>query len=78
MKQAVLLDLEERILEEQRGRLDAELRKTTQHVNLFEKVKIPEATDHIKKIQVYLGDQQTAAVVRGKIAKSGLAKAAQQ
>jgi V/A-type H+-transporting ATPase subunit D len=31
---------------------------------------------NIKKIQVYLGDQQTAAVVRGKIAKSGTEKAA--
>jgi V/A-type H+-transporting ATPase subunit D len=77
MKQALLLDLELRILDEQRARLNAELRKATQHVNLFEKVKIPEAAGHIKKIQVYLGDQQTAAVVRGKIAKSGLAKAAQ-
>jgi V/A-type H+-transporting ATPase subunit D len=44
-------------------------------VNLFEKIKIPEAMDNIKKIRVYLGDQQTAAVVRGKIAKRGLAKA---
>jgi V/A-type H+-transporting ATPase subunit D len=44
-------------------------------VNLFEKIKIPETKGSIKKIQVYLGDQQTAAVVRGKIAKRGLARA---
>ena len=76
MKQAILLDLEAQIVEEQRRRLDHELRITTQRVNLFEKIKIPETRGHIKKIQVYLGDQQTSAVVRGKIAKSGLEKAA--
>ena len=77
MKKVLLLDLEAQIVEEQRIRLDRELRTTTQRVNLFEKVKIPEARGNIKKIQVYLGDQQTAAVVRGKIAKSGTEKAAQ-
>jgi len=77
LKQIFLLDLEERIVEEQRQRLENELRITTQRVNLFEKIKIPETRENIKKIQVYLGDQQTAAVVRGKIAKRGLARAAQ-
>ncbi|GHT79065.1 ATP synthase subunit D [Spirochaetia bacterium] len=77
MKQVFLLDLEAQTLEEQRRRLDHELRVTSQRVNLFEKIKIPETRGHIKKIQVYLGDQQTAAVVRGKIAKRGLARAAQ-
>jgi len=76
MKKVLLLDLESQVVEEQRKRLDKELRTTTQRVNLFEKVKIPEARGNIKKIQVYLGDQQTAAVVRGKIAKSGTEKAA--
>ena len=76
MKQAILLDLEAQIVEEQRKRLDHELRITTQRVNLFEKIKIPETKGNIKKIQVYLGDQQTSAVVRGKIAKAGLEKVA--
>ena len=75
LKQVFLLDLEAQVVEEQRRRLDHELRVTTQRVNLFEKIKIPETKGNIKKIQVYLGDQQTAAVVRGKIAKRGLAKA---
>ena len=78
MKEVLLIDLEARIVEEQRRRLNNELRVTTQRVNLFEKVKIPETRGNIKKIQVYLGDQQTAAVVRGKIAKRGLAKAVQK
>jgi len=76
IRQILLLDLEAQIVEEQRRRLDRELRITTQRVNLFEKVKIPEARGNIKKIQVYLGDQQTASVVRGKIAKGGTGKAA--
>ena len=78
LKQVFLLDLEAQIVEEQRRRLSHELRITTQRVNLFEKVKIPETKGNIKKIRVYLGDQQTAAVVRGKIAKRGLVKAAQR
>ena len=77
LKKVFLLDLEAQIVEEQRSRLNHELRVTTQRVNLFEKIKIPETRGNIKKIQVYLGDQQTAAVVRGKIAKRGLARAAQ-
>ena len=77
LKKVFLLDLEAKIVEEQRSRLNHELRVTTQRVNLFEKIKIPETRGSIKKIQVYLGDQQTAAVVRGKIAKRGLARAAQ-
>ena len=75
LKQVFLLDLEAEVVEEQRRRLDVELRITTQRVNLFEKIKIPETRNNIKKIQVYLGDQQTASVVRGKIAKRGLARA---
>ena len=74
LKQIILLDLEFNVLEEQIKRLSKELRTTTQRVNLFEKVKIPETRSNIKKIAVYLGDQQTAAVVRGKMAKKKLVK----
>jgi V/A-type H+-transporting ATPase subunit D len=72
MKKAMLVDLEAECLEEQQRRLQKELRTTSQRVNLFEKIKIPEAKTNIKKIAVYLGDQQTAAVVRGKISKRGM------
>jgi V/A-type H+-transporting ATPase subunit D len=77
MKRVFLLDLEAQTLEEQRKRLAHELQITTQRVNLFEKIKIPETKSNIKKIRVYLGDQQTAAVVRGKIAKRGMERVAQ-
>jgi V/A-type H+-transporting ATPase subunit D len=62
------------VLEEQRARLAEELRITSQRVNLFEKVKIPETRENIRRIQIYLGDQQTAAVVRGKISKNKLVR----
>lgn len=63
-------DAEIAVLEEQLRLLGNELRITTQRVNLFEKIKIPEAKENIRQIRIYLGDQQTAAVVRGKIAKN--------
>ncbi|RKX89646.1 MAG: V-type ATP synthase subunit D [Spirochaetes bacterium] len=76
LQRVMLLDLELRVLEEQQRLLAIELRTTTQRVNLFEKVMIPETRGSIKKISIYLGDQQTAAVVRGKIAKRGLERVA--
>lgn len=62
-------------LEKQIELLERELRITSQRVNLFEKVKIPQTKEHIRVIGIYLGDQQTAAVVRGKIAKRKLVRA---
>ena len=69
MEKALSLDLEASVLDEQVRLLSMELRTTTQRVNLFEKVKIPETKSNIKKISVYLGDQQVSAVVRSKISK---------
>ena len=73
MERAMLLDLEAEVLEEQVRLLEAELRTTSQRVNLFEKVKIPETEENIKKISVYLADQQVSAVVRSKISKRKIA-----
>jgi len=69
---AKLLELKakRRALEEQRRLIAEELRTTSQRVNLFEKVKIPECRENIRVISIFLGDEQTAAVARGKIAKS--------
>ena len=72
LKELLALDAEIRVLERQKELIEEELRITTQRVNLFEKVKIPEAKENIRMIRIYLGDQQTAAVVRGKIAKSNI------
>jgi V/A-type H+-transporting ATPase subunit D len=56
--------------------LRQELRITTQRVNLFEKVKIPEAEEGIRLIKIYLGDQMANAVGRSKIAKRKIEEAA--
>jgi V/A-type H+-transporting ATPase subunit D len=69
LKQLTRLRIERQILEEQHRLLGDELRTTTQRVNLFEKVKIPEAKENIRVIRIFMGDQQTAAVARSKIAK---------
>lgn len=70
------LDAEAKTLRRRAELLEQELRVTSQRVNLFEKVKIPEAKENIRVIGIYLGDQQTAAVVRGKIAKNKLREVA--
>ncbi len=57
------------ILRRQQGLIEAELRTTSQRVNLFEKVKIPECKENIRIIRIALGDEQVAAVARGKLAK---------
>ncbi|MBQ3108031.1 MAG: V-type ATP synthase subunit D, partial [Clostridia bacterium] len=73
MEKAISLDLEAEVLEEQVKLLEAELRATSQRVNLFEKVKIPETEANIKKISIYMADQQVSAVVRSKISKRKIA-----
>ena len=69
LKQLITLRIERKILQKQYDLLMDELRTTTQRVNLFEKVKIPEAKENIRIIRIFMGDQQTAAVARSKIAK---------
>ncbi len=61
-EEVVVIDAGIRILKQ-------ELRITTQRVNLFEKVKIPQAEEAIRLIKIYIGDQMANAVGRSKIAK---------
>jgi V/A-type H+/Na+-transporting ATPase subunit D len=65
----VTLRLQRSVLERQLALLAEEYRTTSQRVNLFEKVKIPESRDIIRVIKIFLGDQMTAEVARGKAAK---------
>ena len=69
LRQLIRLRVERQIIEEQHRLLSDELRTTSQRVNLFEKVKIPECKENIRVIRIFMGDQQTAAVARSKIAK---------
>ena len=73
MEKAMSLDLEAEVLDEQVRLLEIELLATSQRVNLFEKVKIPETEGNIKKISIYMADQQVSAVVRSKISKRKIA-----
>ncbi len=64
------LQCERAVFEEQRRLVSIELQLTSQRVNLFEKVKIPECKEAIRRIKIAISDEQTASVTRGKIAKS--------
>ncbi|MEI8205292.1 MAG: V-type ATP synthase subunit D [Kiritimatiellales bacterium] len=69
LRQLIRLRIERQVIEEQHRLLSDELRTTSQRVNLFEKVKIPECRENIRVIRIFMGDQQTAAVARSKVAK---------
>ena len=69
------LRCERTVLMRQRDLITAELATTSQRVNLFEKVKIPDCKENIRVIKIAIGDEQTAAVTRGKIAKSRVPEA---
>lgn len=62
------------VAEEKRTALQRELREVSIRVNLFEKVLIPRARVNIKKIRVFLGDQELAAVGQAKVAKTKIEK----
>ncbi|MDR2539805.1 MAG: V-type ATP synthase subunit D [Chlamydiales bacterium] len=49
--------------------LERELKEVSIRVNLFEKVLIPRAQGNIRKIKIFLSDQQLAEVSQAKIAK---------
>lgn len=59
-----------RVLLEKEALIREELRITTQRCNLFEKKLIPELKENIRNIRIFLGDQETAAVGRAKLAKA--------
>lgn len=57
------------IAEEKKRALEKELREVSIRVNLFEKVLIPRSLENIKKIRIFLGDQQLSSVAQAKVAK---------
>lgn len=73
LRRLVALKEELQVLLEKDALLREELRTTTQRVNLFEKKLIPELRENIRKIKIFLGDEETAAVGRAKLAKGKLA-----
>jgi V/A-type H+-transporting ATPase subunit D len=75
LREMVSLQEEIRVIDKGISVLKHELRITTQRVNLFEKIKIPEAKEAIRRIKIYIGDQMTNAVGRSKIAKNKIEEA---
>ncbi|MDD5101068.1 MAG: V-type ATP synthase subunit D [Syntrophales bacterium] len=69
MREAIELREEIRILEEQERILSDGFRKTSQRINLYEQRLIPDCREALRKIAVYLQDQQAAAVGVAKAAK---------
>lgn len=59
-----------RIWEERVRRLNWTVRRTTQRVNLLDKILIPTAKKNIRRIQIILGDVERSAVVRSKLSKA--------
>ena len=57
------------VLREKKKLLEKELREVSIRVNLFEKIMIPRTQENIKKIKIFLGDQQLAAVSQAKVSK---------
>jgi V/A-type H+-transporting ATPase subunit D len=78
VKEQMRRQAEWEILQKQRELIENELRTTIQRIKLFEEVKIPEAKENIRVIQIFLGDQMTAEVVRGKIAKKKIERKKQK
>ena len=76
LRKIVELRAEREIIRKQYELIENELRVTTQRVNLFEKVKIPECRENIRRIRIMLGDLETSAVARSKIAKRKAEEAA--
>jgi V/A-type H+-transporting ATPase subunit D len=70
LRRLISIREELRVLLRKEELIREELRTTTQRCNLFEKKLIPELKENIRKIRIFLGDEETAAVARAKLAKA--------
>ncbi len=78
MRDIVSLREEVRVIVKKQELLAEELRQTNIKVNLFEKRMIPECMENIRKIRIFLGDQEIAAICNAKIAKEKLDRKARK
>ncbi|MEM6682176.1 MAG: V-type ATP synthase subunit D [Pseudomonadota bacterium] len=70
LRMALELHMRRKVEAERLVILDAAVKTIRQRVNLFEKVLIPRSKANIKRIKVYLSDEQVSAVVRSKLSKN--------
>jgi len=78
LEQMLELKIRQQVEQVRLERLDAALQKTTQRLNLFDKVLIPQTESNIRRIRIALSDAERAGVVRAKIAKGKRARMAVQ
>ena len=69
IKELLIMREKINIVKEKKRALEKELREVSIRVNLFEKIMIPRARENIKKIRIFLSDQQLAAVSQAKVSK---------
>jgi V/A-type H+-transporting ATPase subunit D len=70
LKKLAQLGIESEVLIEKARILDFQRKKTTQKVNLYEKVQIPGYQEAIRKIKRYMEDEENLSKASQKIVKS--------
>lgn len=75
LAEATRLRVQQQVVERRLALLEVGLQKTTQRLNLFDKVLIPRAEKNIRRIRIALADAERAGVVTSKIAKNKRARA---
>lgn len=69
LKEMVRLRVELSVFQKRYELISHATRITSQRVNLFSKVLIPETKENIRRIGIYLSDQERAAVMNSKLSK---------
>jgi len=70
LQELTRLGLESEVYEQKRKILDYQRKKTTQKVNLYEKVQIPGYQEAIRKIKRYMEDEENLSKASSKIVKT--------
>ena len=70
LKELSKLGIESEVYKEKARILDFQRKKTTQNVNLYEKVQIPGYQEAIRKIKRYMEDEENLSKAASKIVKS--------
>ena len=78
LKELSTLGIESEISEERRRILEFNRKKTTQKVNLYEKVQIPGYQEAIRKIKRYMEDEENLSKASSKIVKNRPAAAEEE
>jgi V/A-type H+-transporting ATPase subunit D len=70
LKRLIRMEAEQRLMEQKVETLEYARKKTTQKVNLYEKVQIPAYENAVMKIKRYLEDEENLAKASQKIVKN--------